>query len=356
MSNDKWIMIVDDEQPVLMVRKNSLKRIDPENQVITASNGLLALEQLTKHSFKIIITDYKMAGMNGLELLDQIKAQQPSARVILMTAYGNTELQTEALRKQAYRYLTKPFELVTFRQVIKDALDDFAINRPGILMLSDERYRQINEILVRLQSDVGARCTFLIDPDGHVITRTGQISEIPIAQIASLISAGVASLIEVGHMMDGNPETINLMYREGTNVNLYAINIGRQFLLLIIIDRSTISSKLGSIWFYSQKTALELGKRLNEKESASPEQMLGKNIYQAIDAEMDKMFEDIPPDTPVVDSIPSVKGINLNTEKPSSVESIAPNANSHSSQTLLSFEEALEAGIISKQITSGEVT
>ena len=100
---DFWVLIVDDEDGVLSVLKNSLRKLGEEFRVTTAAGGEAALEQLIQRKFDLVVTDYKMAGMNGLELLEKVHAIHPDTRVILMTAYGSAAVEDEASRLQAYR-------------------------------------------------------------------------------------------------------------------------------------------------------------------------------------------------------------------------------------------------------------
>ena len=287
---DKRVLIVDDEEAVLTILAGSLKKLGPELRVITANSGLAALRQIERQTFDLIITDYKMAGMNGLELLDQIHEIQPDARVILITAYGSSALESEARRRQAYDYLTKPLEINRFREIVTEALRDVAISRPGILILSDERYREINQLMETLKTDVGARCIFLTDTEGRLIARTGDFASTPIQQIASLIGGSVASLVEVGEIIDNDTETINLAYREGKQENMYVVNIGRQLLMILFVVRGPYSSRLGSVWYYAQQTAQALYRKLGEAEYASPTQMLGADSQVKLDDELDMLF------------------------------------------------------------------
>ena len=282
---DKWILIVDDEEAILSVLQRSLKKLGSEYNVVTAPDGYAALDALRQRPFDLVVTDYKMAGMNGLELLETIRALQPDARVILMTAYGNSSLEAEANRLQAYRYLAKPLEIDAFRQIIKESLEDIAVSRPGILILSDERYRQVNDLLNQLQADIGARCIFLTDAEGHFFASIGDTKKLPMEQIACLVGGSVATLLEAGRVIDGEADTANLAYREGKRENLCVVNIGRQLLLIIVIERGPYSSRLGSVWYYAQQAAQALREKLGEAEYAHPQQVFAEDLEQAVGRE-----------------------------------------------------------------------
>ena len=290
--SEKWILIVDDEESILTVMLGSLNKLDQEYHVITVTNGQDALEQIKQRPFDLVITDYRMTGMNGLQLLEQIRLVHPDTRVILMTAYADATVEAEASRLNVYRYLTKPLDIDSFLKIVKDAVGTSGLNRSELLVLSEDDYRKINQVLSKLEKDVGARCIFLTDGEGRTISRTGQFERLPISRIASLLSGSIATLAEAGTTIDNNADAINLAYREGKSDNLYAINIGSQFLLIILIDRTFSSSRLGLVWYYAQLAVASLLKEMNNAKYTNPGDMLGENIEQDINGEFEKIFSD----------------------------------------------------------------
>jgi CheY-like chemotaxis protein len=288
--DSKHILIVDDEESILTVLKNSLKKLGPDYQVVTVKDGFAALNKLQQQSFDLVVTDFNMDKMDGLELMETIHYMQPKARIIMITAYGNEILESEAEHLQVYRYLTKPLEINVFRQVVQEALGDLTSHGSGILVLSDERYQLVNQLMEQLRTDVNARCLFLTDAEGRTIARTGDTEQLSVEEMASLLGGGIATLIEAGRFLDGDKDAINLAYREGKDEYLYAINIGQQLLLILIIDRGPYSSRLGSVWYYAQQTALTLRQVLDEAEYVNPRQVFSEAVDEAFDAEIDKLF------------------------------------------------------------------
>ncbi len=287
----KSILIVDDEEAILTVLKNSLKKLEAHHyEVITAKDGFAALAALHKQKFDLVVTDYNMAEMDGLELMETVRYMQPEAKVLMITAYGSDILEAEARRLQAYRYLTKPLEVDMFRRIVQEALGDFTTRRPGVLVLSNEKHEQVSQLMAQLQADVGARCTFLTNSEGRTIARTGQTEKLPMADIASLLGGGMATLTEAGRALDDDIETINLAYHEGKREHLYAINIGHHLLLILIIDRSPYSSRLGSVWYYARQAAVNLRQTLREAEYVNPQQIFDESVEQAFDTELDKLL------------------------------------------------------------------
>jgi CheY-like chemotaxis protein len=287
----KRILIVDDEEAILTILKGSLKKLGPDYEVVTVKDGFTALDQLQEQQFDLVVTDYNLAYMDGLELLETIRYIQPDTRVIMITAYGYDLLEAEVQRLQAYRYLTKPLEIKAFRRIVQEALGETAnVNRPGVLVLSDQKYREINTLLEHLRAEVSGRCICLTDPDGRIIARTGDIEKLPTEEIGTLLGGGIATLQEAGRTLDGDADAINLAYREGKREDLYAVNIGQQLLLILVINRGPYSSRLGSVWYHARQAVVRLRETLSEAEYANPQQIFSEAIDQAFNSELDKLF------------------------------------------------------------------
>jgi len=120
----KRILVVDDEVKLAFLLKQSLLNLGSEYEIETANSGAEALKIIEEDPCDLVITDFRMRGMGGLELMRSIKSENPETLVILMTAYGSPEIVAEAKRLDAYRYITKPFPIEEFQAMVKEALVD----------------------------------------------------------------------------------------------------------------------------------------------------------------------------------------------------------------------------------------
>ncbi len=103
------ILIAEDEEITL---NNILDTLQDEGyDTVGTRDGSEALKKLQQEHFDILITDIKMPGMTGIKLLENAKEHYPSTEVILITGFGSISSAVEAMRKGAYDYLTKPFDL-----------------------------------------------------------------------------------------------------------------------------------------------------------------------------------------------------------------------------------------------------
>jgi DNA-binding NtrC family response regulator len=102
------ILVVDDEPSMRTTLSILLKR--EGYHVSLAGSGAEALPMLAPGEYDMILTDLKMEGMDGIELLRHIKAVDPQAEVLIFTAYGTIASAVEAMKLGAYDYIGKPFD------------------------------------------------------------------------------------------------------------------------------------------------------------------------------------------------------------------------------------------------------
>ena len=114
------LFILDDKPTILEILKEFLDEFGYETTTFTS--GTKALEEITE-STAIVITDIKMPGMSGLDVLRKVKEKSPQTEVILMTGYASMESAVEALNLGAYCYLRKPFNFDEVRVFIDKALE-----------------------------------------------------------------------------------------------------------------------------------------------------------------------------------------------------------------------------------------
>ncbi len=119
------LLIVDDEKNYLVVLEALLS---PEGyEIMTSDKAQEALRLLQEADVDLVLTDMKMPGMSGMELLEEAKKIKPEVPVIMMTAYGTIEMAVEAMKKHAYDYITKPFQNEELKLTIRKALENYRL-------------------------------------------------------------------------------------------------------------------------------------------------------------------------------------------------------------------------------------
>ena len=121
MSTMEKILLIDDDDGLVHFLSRFFTR---KGYAVTAcSGGRAAIDIISRKSFDLILLDYKMADLNGLDTLSEIRAIEVKTPVIMMTAYGTTDLAIEAMKRGAYDYLVKPFERRELSRITAEALD-----------------------------------------------------------------------------------------------------------------------------------------------------------------------------------------------------------------------------------------
>jgi DNA-binding response OmpR family regulator len=107
----KKVLIVDDDVEVLKSFKTGLSRYDDTFVVLTAEDGVAAVDQLKKNAVSLVVTDLRMPRMDGLSLLSYILEHFPEIPVIIMTGYSTPEMERSAWERGAVGYIAKPFRI-----------------------------------------------------------------------------------------------------------------------------------------------------------------------------------------------------------------------------------------------------
>ena len=128
------ILIVDDEKHYPLILGEVLR--DEGYEAYTASSGMEALDIINTHLIDLVLTDVKMPGMTGIQLLEKIKGIKPDLPVIIMTAFGSVEKAVDAMHKGAYTFILKPFENEALIAHVAKALSMYRIVQENNLLRS----------------------------------------------------------------------------------------------------------------------------------------------------------------------------------------------------------------------------
>lgn len=120
MSRDKQVMFVDDEEGVRKSWQRYLQ--DRGLATTTAPDGASAIDELSRHPVDVVVSDLRMPGKNGVELLEWLNARQPETRFIMLTGYGNEGLERQVRELGAVDYLEKPVSPEVLAHAVERAL------------------------------------------------------------------------------------------------------------------------------------------------------------------------------------------------------------------------------------------
>lgn len=170
------VLVVDDKPTMLSLVK---KILEATYDIETASDGATALKTLASRQFDVVLTDVRMPGADGFEVVRTVKQRWPRTEVVMMTAFASIETAIEAIKQGAYDYLSKPFDPDDVNLVVARALE----------------HKRISERAEALPAAAASA-----QPFGKVIGESGPMKEV-------LTLLGNAAGLDVPVLLTGEPGT-----------------------------------------------------------------------------------------------------------------------------------------------------
>jgi predicted regulator of Ras-like GTPase activity (Roadblock/LC7/MglB family) len=159
------------------------------------------------------------------------------------------------------------------------------------LVLHEEEYQKIREVITRLRSECNAKVVFLVDKNGQQIAASGELDSIDTTALASLAAGNVAATDSLARLI-GEKE-FSILFHEGERDNLHISVVGGRVILVVIFDER---SSLGLVRLRVKKGSAELSGILDImlKKSASPRRAAagGSPFAEITDEDIDKLFSD----------------------------------------------------------------
>ncbi len=124
---DKSILIVDDERRLADSARDLLKSDGFAAQ--SAYSGSEAIEKMREHAFPVVVTDLRMQGVDGLDLIRHLHQHHPKTLVIVVTGFASADSAIEALRYHAFDYIRKPFDFDHFKLAVQRAFDKLEMDQ-----------------------------------------------------------------------------------------------------------------------------------------------------------------------------------------------------------------------------------
>jgi two-component system NtrC family response regulator len=119
---DRRILVVDDSELICQQLSQLLQA--PDRQICIAHEGTTALEWLVEHPFSLVLTDLRLPGIDGMDLVREIRHRDLPVTVIILTAHATVETAVEAMKLGAYDFIQKPIDTMRLDMIVQKALDD----------------------------------------------------------------------------------------------------------------------------------------------------------------------------------------------------------------------------------------
>jgi CheY-like chemotaxis protein len=255
--NTHTVLIVDDQRDILRLLHSTLDTLKkPEIKVLEAPSGEEALLESSRHKIDMLVTDYKLPGMSGVELMHKIRARHPEAKVILITGLSERKVREEMLNAGAMAIFDKPIPLADFLDVVERGLGLVQTIFPAEPTKNEkveERHTRLSDLLANFRQDINAGAVFLLNDRGLVQARTGKMRDdsLEVSLISTLMAIHNTSL-KVARL--NHQESFNTFHVfSGGDHDLLFIPVTPLYALLVVGDNiadetrilDTINSLLG---------------------------------------------------------------------------------------------------------------
>lgn len=201
---DRNILLVDDQRDILRLLRSTLETLkNTEVKIFESPSGEEALLESSRHKIDLLITDYKLPGMSGIELMHKVRVRHPEAKVILISGMTERKARDEMLNAGALAIFDKPIPLADFLDVVERSLGLVRTIFPPEKAEGKVEARQIrlSDLLANFRQDIKADAVFLLNDRGLVQARTGKLHDdsMEVSLISALMAVHAASLKVARH-------------------------------------------------------------------------------------------------------------------------------------------------------------
>jgi CheY-like chemotaxis protein len=201
---DRNILIVDDQRDILRLLRSTLETLkNNEVKIFESPSGEEALLESTRHKIDLLISDYKLPGMSGIELMHKVRVRHPEAKVVLISGLTDRKVREEMLNAGALAIFDKPIPLADFLDVVERGLGlvrtIFPPEKTDVKV--EARQIRISDLLANFRQDIKADAVFLLNDRGLVQARTGKLLDdsMEVSLISALMAIHAASLKVARH-------------------------------------------------------------------------------------------------------------------------------------------------------------
>lgn len=234
MANPR-ILLVDDHKDVSRMLRSSIELSGWECTVIDVSSAEDAMQEVGRGPVDLVVSDIKLPGMSGIELVRNVRTIHPEARAILITGHSTAPIRKQVEELGVVALLKKPIGTSLFLEAVASVLrtEGESFSRRA---LSDGVEKRLLTRLNRLCAELKAAGVLLIDDYGRILAQAGWSGDLDIELIVASLSTPSSAGLKVSNMLGGMLPG-NLHYYEGDHYNLFQFSVGAFYQLVVILTQ-----------------------------------------------------------------------------------------------------------------------
>ncbi|HBX70909.1 MAG TPA: hypothetical protein DEH25_16400 [Chloroflexi bacterium] len=346
------ILIVDDQRDVRNVLSSSIETLGSDFGVLAVPSGEEAVLELSLQKFDLLVTDVRLPGISGLDVLRRVRSSQPDLKIILITGILDPVIRRNVADAGADAFFLKPVEPADFLDAIERCLGIVAEKMPPSNLLQPPPEEQasdegVSDRLTGLRQELEAFATVLLDERGRVVAQSGELpdQEAAAETLFQALMAGFSAGMKVSHYL-GATRPDSLTYYGGTKYALFFAPVSNSHALLVVVNAvqidEQISNTVQNVYtaLYDLQNILE---RIGVSVRAEEPLPLGDEV-ELIDEEEE--FEEDEEHAPILDAIFENVSVKGSQELDAFWDALADDSSSKSSAAdVLTYEQALQLGL-----------
>jgi len=230
------ILIVEDQREVSRLLRSALETLEYGLEVVEIPSGEEAILYSSRKKVDLLVSDYRLPGMSGIELMRKVQKNQPQAKIILVTGQTDPRIRREVAEAGADAFFIKPIPMADFLDAVERHLDLIGTILPPELIAVDdaELQRNLPDLLAGLRQELAATAVLLLNDTGRILARAGDLPDRDneVALISSLLS--IYSAGQKVSRLIGQKIASNWFVFDGGKYDLVFAPVGLTHAMLII--------------------------------------------------------------------------------------------------------------------------
>jgi len=249
------ILIVDDQREVSRLLRSSLELSGRNVNVTAVPSGEEALLEMKRAPIDLLVTDLRLPGMSGLELLARVRSEYPESQGILITGQPTEDIRKEAEDLGVVAFISKPASVDGFLDAVDAAL--FRRHAEGIPPIPEQVKPRLVVRIESIRYEAGAAAVYLFDRNGVMVVKSGGAEDVSfLAALPSMLQS-LSSGLQASNLM-GAYLPFNFQMFEGDGSMLVLRNVGAYYVLLLQVDQEETPVDVQQIDSVSRKAAADV--------------------------------------------------------------------------------------------------
>jgi len=242
------VLLVDDQRDILKLLHSTLDTLAHELEIIEAPSGEEALLEATRDKIDLLVSDYRLPGITGVELMHKIRIRYPDVRVILITGMTDRNARDEILNAGAAAVFDKPISLTDFLDAVERSLNLDRTILPEEGEPDSGQHQTLSNLLANFRQDVNAQAVYLLSDRGRVLAAAGALkdSSMEASLFSALMAIYSAGLKVTRFMHQKKPDSYHVFAGDDQDLLLIPVNAAYA-LLLVGNNLATVENVMNTI-------------------------------------------------------------------------------------------------------------